>query len=148
MGVVILLLVVAAIAGGIWYLRRGGAGKGAVALESARPFGSKPGTAAGSAVETPRRPGRMVNPGETCCASVKKITTVWYADADSPRLPLETCDMQQSCKCQWMRVIDRRVTHRRYMPDRRNALRFEDKGDRRAGTDRRKDSGDSWKGAP
>lgn len=148
MGVVILLLVLAAIAGGVWYLRRGGADKGRDAAETVRAFASRPGAAAVPSADAPRRAGRMVNPGESCCASVKKIASNWYADAEAPRLPLETCDMQQSCKCQWMRVIDRRTTHRRTKPDRRDSLRFEDKRDRRGGLDRRKGSGDFWKGAP
>lgn len=147
MGMLFFLLLVGAVGAGFWYLRRKAAADG-------RTGAVQPNTAAARALAntpvhtTERRPGRMVRSCEDACAAVRRIESVWYPDAGCPRLPLEACGHPTSCRCSWMRVLDRRVTHRRVQPDRRGSVRFEEKADRREGPDRRADSGDRWKQAP
>lgn len=142
MGLTLLLLIVAIAVGGFWYLRRAGAAK--------RPHASStdyslPVSGAAAAGEQPRRPGRMLNPGQECCDAAKRIGTWWYPEGEAPHLPLDGCEHPESCKCGWMRVLDRRSTYRRSEHDRRKAVRFEDKDDRRSGNDRRRDGGNPWK---
>jgi hypothetical protein len=93
----------------------------------------------------PREMGRMLQPGEICCKAARSVSCIWYPDTDAPKVPLITCDQPQICKCLWQRVLDRRQEHRRIHHDRRTSVRFEDRTDRRAGRDRRKDAGDNWK---
>ena len=143
MGVLIFLVVIAALGCAVWYLRRGGK---AQAAASDRSGLLRPATIA--QITPTRRPGRMVKTCEECCEAARRIESAWYPDEESPPLPLEACDRPSSCKCQWMRVLDRRSTHRRAGHDRRGDIRFEEKADRRAGLDRRKDAGNSWKQAP
>lgn len=147
MGMLFVLLLVGAAGAVFWYLLRrkpAAGGKGAV----------QPNTAAARALAntpvhtTERRPGRMVKTCEDACPAVRHIESIWYADSDCPPLPLDTCGHPQTCRCTWIRVLDRRITHRRVHPDRRDSVRFEEKSDRRTGLDRRKDSGDRWKQAP
>lgn len=140
MGLTLLLLIVAIAAGGFWYLRQ--------AAKRSRESSTARLTAAGSisaVAKDPRRPGRMLNPGQECCGAAKRIESHWYPEGEMPHLPLESCEHPESCKCGWMRVLDRRSTHRRSEHDRRQALRFEDKDDRRSGNDRRRDAGNPWK---
>lgn len=138
MGVAILLLILAIAAGGFWYLRRGSAKPRSSVTALNLPVQN-------SAEGTPRRPGRMINPGEECCGASRRVATTWYPEGGVPRLPLEGCEHPETCKCAWMRVLDRRSTYRRSDHDRRGSVRFEDKDDRRAGQDRRKDGANPWK---
>jgi hypothetical protein len=136
MGFVLVILVVAIGGAGYWYWsRKRGNPSVRPAVVSHSP----------QAAEPERRPGRMINPGADCCAAIRRIESAWYPEGKIPRLPLETCDHPETCKCAWMRVVDRRTTHRRTDHDRREQMRFEDKSDRRAGRDRRGDAGNPWK---
>lgn len=139
MTVVFVLLMLGLGAAGYWYLRRRGAGSAAGRAVSAKPAPAAEGLA------VPRRPGRMVNPGQECCAAVRRIESAWYPESSAPRLPLDACQHPQTCKCTWMQVLDRRTTYRRVDHDRRALVRFEDKTDRRAAPDRRADSVNPWK---
>lgn len=141
MGLTLLLLILAIAAGGFWYLRQ--AGKRS--RESSTAHLNVAGSSSALAKDPPRRPGRMLNPGQECCGAAKRIESHWYPEGEMPHLPVEGCEHPESCKCGWMRVLDRRSTHRRSEHDRRNALRFEDKDDRRSGNDRRRDAGNPWK---
>lgn len=136
---IVILLVVGALVGGFWYLRRGRDSHGAP-----RPA-AHPIAAPAAPGETPRRPGRMANPGEECCPALKKIEGRWFPEGEAPTLPLSGCDRTLQCRCTWMRVIDRRVTHRRTDRDRRGAIRVDDKEDRRSGVDRRAEARNPWK---
>lgn len=138
MGVVILLLILAIAAGGFWYLRRGGDKPSRASVSVSLPE-------VPADKGPPRRPGRMINPGEECCGAARRIATAWYPEGEVPHLPLDSCEHPQTCKCGWMRVLDRRATHRRSEHDRRVSVRFEDKDDRRTGRDRRKDANNPWK---
>ncbi len=140
MGLVLLIFVLAVGGAGYWYWRRV-RGKPASKRVAAEPAAPHEPQAAGPE----RRPGRMINPGADCCAAIRRIESVWYPEGKIPRIPLETCDHPQTCKCAWMRVVDRRTTVRRVDHDRREQLRFEDKSDRRAGRDRRGDAANPWK---
>lgn len=137
MAVISVLVLIAVGAVGFWWLRRRGPkASGGADAPSAAPVKS---------LTPERRPGRMINIGETACPAAQKIQAAWYAEGEVPRLPLETCGHPQTCRCTWMRVLDRRVTHRRLSTDRRSELRFEDKSDRREGHDRRDPRGNVWK---
>jgi hypothetical protein len=135
---IVILLVVGGLVGGFFYLRRG---------SGARPV--KPSPAAPAPIAAPgemaRRPGRMINPCEERCAAIQKIEGRWYPEGEVPTLPLSGCDRTQQCRCTWMRVVDRRSTHRRTERDRRGALRVEDRNDRRSGDDRRAEARNPWK---
>lgn len=139
MGLTLLLIIVALAVGGFWYLRRRQVSRPSASATA----GSFPGSA--TTGEPPRRPGRMLNPGQECCGAAKRIETHWYPEGENPHLPLDDCEQPQTCKCGWMRVLDRRTTYRRSDHDRRKILRFEDKNDRRSGGDRRRDGGNPWK---
>lgn len=139
MAMTVVLILILGGAFGFWWLRRnrGNAPSAAVALEPVA-----------ASKEAPRRPGRMINPCEEHCAAAKKIATAWYAEGEAPRLPLESCEHPETCRCTWMRVLDRRSTHRRTGHDRRDSLRFEEeKSDRRTGEDRRDKRANAWKNA-
>ena len=133
-----LLLFVAVLGAGLWWWHGRQVNKPASA-----PSRQPQGMAAAAAM--PRKPGHMIKLDPSCCAAARRIEAAWYPEAQSPRLPLGSCDRAETCKCQWMRVLDRRMTHRRVQGDRRDDIRFQDKTDRRSGQDRRKDSGNAWK---
>lgn len=139
MAVFLVVLVVAAGIGFWWWRGKQGAAKpGAHAAQAAESVVA--------AVPAPaRRPGRMINPGENPCHAAQKIQTAWYAEGETPRLPLGECEHPEGCRCTWMHVLDRRMTHRRVGQDRRGELRFEDKSDRRTGEDRRDRRSNVWK---
>lgn len=136
-----LLLFLAVLGAGLWWWRgrNRARAKRPVAASSAQP----PGMAAAAAM--PRKPGHMIKLQASSCAAARRIESAWYPERQSPQLPLGNCDHPETCKCQWMRVLDRRMTHRRVQGDRREDIRFQDKTDRRSGRDRRKDGGDGWK---
>jgi hypothetical protein len=134
---IFVLLVVGGLAGGFLLLRRGGKQRAAA---PAMPL-----TAPAAPGEVPRRPGRMVNACEERCPAIQKIEGRWFPEGEVPTLPLSGCDRNLQCRCTWMRVVDRRQTHRRGERDRRGALRVEDKEDRRKGEDRRAESRNPWK---
>lgn len=136
---IVILLVVGALGGGFWFIRRGRDAHGTP--RAIDPIAAAP-IAPG---ETPRRPGRMANPGEDCCPAIKKIEGRWFPEGEAPTLPLSGCDRNLQCRCTWMRVLDRRVTHRRTDRDRRGAIRVEGKEDRRGGVDRRAEARNPWK---
>lgn len=137
----IALLLVVVLGAGLWWWRRRAQTplKPPVAGRSAQPQGMA------AAAAMPRKPGHMIKLQPSCCAAARRIESAWYPDAHAPVLPLSGCDHPDSCKCQWMRVLDRRMTHRRVHPDRREDIRFQENTDRRSRHDRRKDSGDAWK---
>lgn len=140
MGTAIAILLVVGGVGGFWFLRRGRESR------PARP--ANPIAAPVAPGEVPRRPGRMANPCEDRCAAIQKIEGRWYPEGEVPTLPLSGCDRTLQCRCTWMRVLDRRVTHRRTERDRRGAIRVDDKEDRRQGVDRRAEARNPWKNVP
>jgi hypothetical protein len=147
MGTALLLItVLVAVAAGLYLWKRR-------ANHGGRPAAGPPNTAAARALEaaavhtTERRPGRMINVGSECCRAATKIQSTWFAEGSAPVLPLEQCENAPACRCNWMRVLDRRVTHRRVSPDRRAQLRFEERNDRRNPGDRRGKSPDVWRNA-
>jgi hypothetical protein len=94
-----------------------------------------------------REIGKRLRPGRECCAEAQEMARMWFKEGPVQCLPLKDCPQAQTCHCQWERVLDPRVEHRRVGRDRRGAVRFDDKADRRSGQDRRKDLNDSWKGS-
>ena len=79
-----------------------------------------------------------------CDASIA-LAGKHFTFEDAPALPLERCGAQ-TCPCQYKGLKEHRTTHRRTREDRRNGLRFDvNKPDRRASKDRRRRF-DQWKG--
>lgn len=135
---IVILLVVGGVAGGFWFLRRRGN-----EVRTRRPV--NPISAPAAPGDAPRRQGRMANPCEDRCAAIQKIEGRWFPEGEVPTLPLSGCDRTLACRCTWLRVVDRRGTHRRAERDRRGSIRVEDKEDRRSGVDRRAESRNPWK---
>ncbi|MCC2657272.1 MAG: hypothetical protein K0Q76_2380 [Panacagrimonas sp.] len=135
---IFVLLVVGALAGGFFFLRRGRDAHGAARTVDPIAAPAAPG-------ETPRRQGRMANPCEDRCSAIQKIEGRWFPEGEVPTLPLSNCDRTLQCRCTWLRVVDRRMTHRRGDRDRRGAIRVDDREDRRKGVDRRAEARNPWK---
>lgn len=138
MAVFLMLVVIAGCGWGYWWWRRKqsiAAPMAAAVRASVDPASAGP----------ERRPGRMINCTDNPCHAAQKLQSAWYAEGQVPILPLESCEHPEVCRCTWMRVLDRRVTHRRAGQDRRDGVRFEDKSDRRTGEDRRDRRANVWK---
>lgn len=120
----------------------------------ARPHRRAPGKAAASAPKPAARPGgieklkcnalfwgvQMDQPG---CEAARAILDKQYTFDEVPDMPLEGCD-SPTCTCLFRGLLDRRKLNRRSGGDRRNEVRFDEKGssDRRSRKDRRR--GNAW----
>jgi hypothetical protein len=72
------------------------------------------------------------------CEKAQKFADKTFLVADAPKLPFNDCG-RVDCRCRYERVGNRRKGERRASDhDRRDAIRFEMKDDRRKGKDRRK----------
>lgn len=140
MAAFLVLLLIAGGGFGFWWWHRNRVD--AATSAQVRPVSN---ASAAAKVAPERRPGYMINATENPCLAAQKIQSAWYAEGASPRLPLESCEHPEMCRCTWMRVLDRRIAHRRAGQDRRAELRFEDKSDRRTGEDRRDRRANVWK---
>lgn len=49
----------------------------------------------------------------TCCKQAHELKGQRFLSAEAPRLPLQGCDEQQSCKCRYRHFVDRRNKLRR-----------------------------------
>ncbi|MGD2137945.1 MAG: hypothetical protein PVJ66_01710 [Gammaproteobacteria bacterium] len=82
---------------------------------------------------------QMDHPG---CEAARAIMDKQYPFDEAPEMPLEGCD-SPTCTCLFKGLLDRRKLSRRSGSDRRNEIRFGDKGtDRRSRKDRRR--GNAW----
>jgi hypothetical protein len=52
-------------------------------------------------------------PGAVACIAVQKACQKRYLTSDAPRLPLRDCDRQDTCKCTYRHLTDRRGELRR-----------------------------------
>ena len=79
------------------------------------------------------------------CKASTALAGKQFTFNDAPALPLEGCEAH-ICPCQYKGLKERRSTHRRTQEDRRDGLRYDvKKPDRRALKDRRRQF-DQWKG--
>jgi len=79
---------------------------------------------------------------EPGCEAAQAILGKQFTFAEAPQLPLEGCDSAM-CTCQFKGLQNKRTRRRRKLEDRRVEVRFEkDKPDRRSRKDRRR--GDKW----
>lgn len=111
-------------------------------------FNGKPGFASGrpavsvGSAQSARGPEfvslvlRVPDPGHACDGARRNANSTFVA-ANAPALPLRDCGFA-NCRCSYERVANRRRSERRTKADRRDEIRFEMKGDRRSGKDRRK----------
>ena len=74
---------------------------------------------------------------ECACDPARQNAGKAFAVGNAPNLPLRECT-RADCTCSYERIAERRKGERRTSPDRRDAIRFETKRDRRTGRDRRK----------
>jgi uncharacterized membrane protein len=126
--VIVIVAVVAGLAG-LWiYLRR-----------SARPKGR------GHEKVAPKNQAeqwgvRIATPAkERACPQVRDLLGKEFHVAQRPSLPVPDCPFSHECQCFYVKLFDRRRHERRSNQDRRQAQRFDtDSVPRRAGKDRRK----------
>lgn len=71
------------------------------------------------------------------CETARQFAGKTFDRATAPRLPLAGCS-RSDCRCRLEAISDRRRRPRRESADRRDLIRFSNKGDRRIGTDRRR----------
>lgn len=77
---------------------------------------------------------------EKCCQQALSIQNEQFPKERARPLPLPGCN-QRTCRCYYEKLAERRSgKERRQQDDRRSAIRFEDKPDRRSHVDRRKSS--------
>jgi hypothetical protein len=115
--------------------------------------GKKVGNKPAASAATPARPGgieklkcnalfwgvQMDQPG---CEAARAIMDKQFTFEEAPDMPLEGCD-SPTCTCLFRGLLDRRKLNRRSGGDRRNEVRFDEKGaDRRSRKDRRR--GNAW----
>lgn len=71
------------------------------------------------------------------CKSVQKLYGKRFLSAEAPRLPLETCECRNNCRCRFMHYSDRRAGPRRYtdlgFPPKAMQVERRDQRDRRQG---------------
>lgn len=141
MGMIVSLLIIAAIVGAaIWAFKRSTAKK--PSPTAASTLGSAARESAGE--QTKVKLGAVVLVGPNHCSAINKFVDVWIPADQLPQLPIAGCTDGHGCQCRFRRTPDRRVEIRRKQEDRRGALRFEDKQDRRSMQDRRKDASNPW----
>lgn len=147
MSKVIVLLLIAAVVGGLAWLLAGDGRK-----TGKHPRGAATRLTSGTRTTSRLSPGAsqlekmreshlfwgvsLENPG---CDAAMELFEKGISLADAPELPLPGCDAAQ-CTCRWKGLTEQRHTTRRTHHDRRDGVRFDDKEktDRRSHKDRRK----------
>jgi hypothetical protein len=54
-----------------------------------------------------------VIPGASACEAARRMSGKRFLTRDAPRLPLRDCDHQDTCKCKYQHLSDRRGEARR-----------------------------------
>jgi len=87
---------------------------------------------------------RVQNP-DCACEKARKFVDKTFLIGDAPKLPFKDCT-RADCSCRYERITERRKSKgdRRVKANRREEIRFEMKGDRRSGKDRRQ-TNNVWK---
>jgi hypothetical protein len=85
---------------------------------------------------------------ERACQAARALDGRAFALGKVPSLPLQGCSCAQ-CSCQYAPLAERRSREeRRAMGERRDAIRFEDRKDRRCDHDRRSGDHYDWRFTP
>lgn len=85
----------------------------------------------------------LLRPGPNACAPARQQAGSYLPASERPRLPLPGCRAHR-CQCRFEAIQGRRREQRRQTAERRESIRFDDKGGDRRKKDRRKGSGDPW----
>lgn len=85
----------------------------------------------------------LLRPGPGACSVARQQAGRSFGSSEMPRLPLPGC-RASSCQCRFDVITGRRKGERREHSDRRESVRFDDKGGERRRKDRRRSGADPW----
>lgn len=136
MAKILVLVLIVAVFGGLFWLMR----KPAKPKHVAVPSRQKQVSSRHGELDRMRESGQFwgVEIHQAGCPAAKAHAGKQYSLDEAPHLPLEGCSAPH-CSCMYLGLKEHRVKQRRVGHDRREVLRFEDeKPDRRSHKDRRK----------